>query len=671
MPPDSRNFDRSFKLAIIGAAKTGKKTLFESFATEGDDQGLWTSLTVENEKILVETQVSKMWTKEMAEVFDAVASFEYGLEVLNEINRLIPAELAKPVVVIENKIDIVEQTEVIKAHVENEMKNRKKRLYRVSGLKEFNVMHPFAYLLEKLTRPKPKQDEQGENGRKPKLNFNFGAPEKCSQEFVAIFDFGFVISMVDLVYFERIIKSSTPNPMHFPLSKTRKPDMLAARLLGTSSTKFLGRNLHFSRATFLPVVQFKLSDIGEGIAEVQVKEWYIKEGDTISQFDKVCEVQSDKAAVTISSRYDGIVRKLYHNVDDMAKVGQALIDVEIEGEEEKEPEAEPQAEKAKAPSKAQTQAQPETESHNFGKVLATPAVRRIAMENKIKLGEVRGSGKDGRVLKEDVLKYLGQVAPDYSSGSTNIRTTHQAPLPVGKSYEPLKQDTAVPIRGYTRAMIKTMTEALKIPHFGYNDEINVDALVKIRGELKDYAKERHIKLSYMPFFIKAASLALLEYPGLNATTDEKLENVIYKASHNICLAMDTPGGLVVPNIKNCEQRSIFEIAQELSRLLEAGKRQQISRDDLTNGTFTLSNIGAIGGTYASPVIFPPQVAIGAIGKIERLPRFDRDNNVVAANLVKVSWCADHRVVDGATMARFSNRWKFYLEHPSAMLAQLK
>ncbi|CAB3404248.1 unnamed protein product [Caenorhabditis bovis] len=447
--------------------------------------------------------------------------------------------------------------------------------------------------------------------------------------------------------------------------------MLTARLLGAPTRIIrLSRSFHTSHATFLPIVQFKLSDIGEGIAEVQLKEWYVKEGDTISQFDKVCEVQSDKAAVTISSRYDGVVRKLYHDVDAMARVGQPLIDVEVEGSVESEPEK-PTNESSPAASIPTAPSQDTGENFNIGKVLATPAVRRIAMENKIKLSDVRGTGKDGRVLKEDVLKFLGKVPADHSSGSVNIRTTHQAPIQQGKSYEALKEDVVIPIRGYTRAMIKTMTEALKVPHFGYNDEVNVDALVKIRSELKELAKERNIKLSYMPFFIKAASLALLEFPGLNATTDEKLENIIHKASHNICLAMDTPGGLVVPNIKNCEQRSIFEIAQELSRLLEAGKREQISRDDLIGGTFTLSNIGAIGGTYASPVIFPPQVAIGAIGKIERIPRFDKHDNVIAASVVKVSWSADHRVIDGATMARFSNRWKFYLEHPSAMLAQLK
>ncbi|PAV71490.1 hypothetical protein WR25_12229 [Diploscapter pachys] len=445
------------------------------------------------------------------------------------------------------------------------------------------------------------------------------------------------------------------------------------------------RLFHGSIGRFLPVVQFKLSDIGEGIAEVQIKEWYVKEGDQVVQFDNLCEVQSDKAAVTITSRYDGTIKKLYYKVDEMAFVGKPLIDIDVASDVAESAKSElSKVEQEKAPKDEKDAPKTEETRGNQsggtlqhpGKVLATPAVRRIAIENKIDLKQVPATGKDGRVLKEDVLKFLGHVKSDYSSGTTNIRASpsthfaghHHHPI---KTFSPLAEDNVVPIRGYTRAMIKTMTEALKIPHFGYNDEINVDELVKIRRELKELGKERGVKVSYMPLFIKAASLALLEFPSLNATVDEKLENVIHKASHNICLAMDTPGGLVVPNIKHVEQRSIFEIASELDRLIEAGKRQQISRDDLTGGTFTLSNIGAIGGTYASPVIFPPQVAIGAIGKIEKLPKFDHHDNVYPAHVVKISWAADHRVVDGATMARFSNRWKSYLEKPATMLAQLK
>ncbi|CEF67553.1 Lipoamide acyltransferase component of branched-chain alpha-keto acid dehydrogenase complex, mitochondrial [Strongyloides ratti] len=415
-------------------------------------------------------------------------------------------------------------------------------------------------------------------------------------------------------------------------------------------------------ANLAGLVQFKLSDIGEGIAEVQVKEWFIKEGDTVSQFDNICDVQSDKASVTITSRYDGVVRKLYYNIDDMAKVGQPLIDIETNdnsdvasSNDEKEIKIDTKETKP-LPSFASSNA----ENIKSGKVLATPAVRRIAWENNIDLTTVNGSGRNGRIMKEDVLRFLGEIPP-----------LEEPKEEISKKSIITGEDKVVPIRGYTRAMVKTMSQALNVPHFGYNDEFYVDKLVEMRKDLKEISKEKGIKLSYMPMFIKACSLALLKYPSLNATVDENLENVIYKSSHNICLAMDTPGGLVVPNIKNCEQKTIFEIAEDLMKLHESGKKQQIRKEDLSGGTFTLSNIGAIGGTYASPVIFVPQVAIGAIGKIEKLPRFDKSGNVYPASIVKISWAADHRVVDGATMARFSNLMKSYLENPSLMLSEMK
>uniref|UniRef100_A0AC35U125 Dihydrolipoamide acetyltransferase component of pyruvate dehydrogenase complex n=1 Tax=Rhabditophanes sp. KR3021 TaxID=114890 RepID=A0AC35U125_9BILA len=424
------------------------------------------------------------------------------------------------------------------------------------------------------------------------------------------------------------------------------------------------KNVHLS-ANLAAIVNFKLSDIGEGIAEVQIKEWYVKEGDKVAQFDNICDVQSDKASVTITSRYDGIIKKVYYNVDDMAKVGLTLVDIDTD---EAIAEDVAQQKKSDSPLQSKDSSKSFAESNNehikSGKVLATPAVRRISFEHNIDLTKVSGTGKDNRVMKEDVLRFIGQVPALKTKDESKVEN---AP----KKIVALAEDKIIPITGYTKAMVKSMSDSLKIPHFGYNDEFNVDELIKLRNELKEMSKDSGIKLTYMPLFIKACSLALLKYPSLNAHVDVNLENVIVKARHNICLAMDTPGGLVVPNIKNCDQKSIFEIAEDLNRLHVAGKKQQISRDDLTGGTFTLSNIGIIGGTYASPLVFAPQVAIGAIGKIQRLPRFDEYDEVYAANLVKVSWAADHRVVDGATMARFSNLMKNFIEKPSLMLANLK
>ncbi|KAK5931376.1 hypothetical protein CgunFtcFv8_027529 [Champsocephalus gunnari] len=216
-----------------------------------------------------------------------------------------------------------------------------------------------------------------------------------------------------------------------------------------------------------------------------------------------------------------------------------------------------------------------------------------------------------------------------------------------------------------------MTAALRIPHFGYCDEVELSRLAALRKELKPLCESRGVRLSFVPFFIKAASLGLLHFPVLNASLDEGCQNITYKASHNIGLAMDTSQGLLVPNVKNVQLLSVFEIAQELNRLQALGTAGQLGTNELTGGTFTLSNIGSIGGTYAKPVILPPEVAIGALGKIQVLPRFDASGQVVPAHIMNVSWSADHRIIDGATMSRFSNLWKEYLENPATMVLDLK
>ncbi|XP_070251916.1 lipoamide acyltransferase component of branched-chain alpha-keto acid dehydrogenase complex, mitochondrial [Myotis yumanensis] len=419
------------------------------------------------------------------------------------------------------------------------------------------------------------------------------------------------------------------------------------------------------------IVQFKLSDIGEGIREVTVKEWFVKEGDTVSQFDSICEVQSDKASVTITSRYDGVIKKLYYNLEDTAYVGKPLVDIETEALKDSEEDV------VETPAVSHDEhTHQEIKGH---KTLATPAVRRLAMENNIKLSEVVGSGKDGRILKEDILNFLekqtGAILPP--SPKAEIMPPppkpkdKPLPTPVAKPVVFTGQDRTEPITGFRKAMVKTMTAALKIPHFGYCDEVDLTELVKLREELKPVASARGIKLSFMPFFIKAASLGLLQFPILNASVDESCQKVTYKASHNIGVAMDTEQGLIVPNVKSVQARSVVDIAAELNRLQQLGSTGQLSTADLTGGTFTLSNIGSIGGTYAKAVILPPEVAIGALGSIKALPRFNQKGDVYKAQIMNVSWSADHRVIDGATMSRFSNLWKSYLENPASMLLDLK
>jgi len=439
------------------------------------------------------------------------------------------------------------------------------------------------------------------------------------------------------------------------------------------------RLVHTSYAMARPILPFKLSDIGEGIMEVTVKEWYVKEGDKVSQFDSICEVQSDKASVTITSRYDGVIKKLYYEVDATAIVGTPLVDIETEAGEEVAHEEDVVETPAMSHEEHTHQ---QIKGH---KTQATPAVRRLAMENNIKLSEVVGTGKDGRILKEDILNFIakqtGAILPDTQfeikpPPPAPIKPKEKAPpqtAPIPAMPRPVftGKDVTEPLKGFHKAMVRTMSAALKIPHFGYCDEIDMTRLVELRAELKGVTESRGVKLSYMPFFIKAASLGLLHFPILNASVDEGCQNITYKASHNIGLAMDTSQGLLVPNVKNVQVLSVFDIAQELNRLQKLGANGQLGTADLTGGTFSLSNIGSIGGTYAKPVILPPEVAIGALGKIQILPRFNSRGDVVKAHIMNVSWSADHRIIDGATMCRFSNLWKSYLENPSSMVLDLK
>lgn len=399
------------------------------------------------------------------------------------------------------------------------------------------------------------------------------------------------------------------------------------------------------------IVPYKLTDIGEGIREVTVKEWFVKAGDKVAQFDNICEVQSDKASVTITSRYDGLVKALHYKIDEIALVGNPLVDIELleefDNEFSQEESVQEESKKKQETEASSIVKRDEITSAEslLGKVLATPAVRRIALENKINLKDVTSTGRDGRVLKEDILAHIKCRVENSDSDETNL------------------SGNIAPVKAYAKHMWKTMTKSLAIPHFTYSDDCEVTKLIRCREEVKDALKKEGISLTYMPFFVKAASEALKQFPHLNGWLDEESESVKMVEHHNISIAMDTPQGLVVPNIKNVQNLSIVDIAKELNRLQELGKKSSIPLNDISAGTFCLSNIGTIGGTYMKPVVLSPQVVIGAVGKIQKLPRFDEGNSVIAVNLLSVSWSADHRVVDGVTMAKFSNQWKHYVENP--------
>ena len=396
---------------------------------------------------------------------------------------------------------------------------------------------------------------------------------------------------------------------------------------------------------------FILPDIGEGIVECEVIEWKVKEGDLIEEDQVVVAVSTDKAIVEIPSMYNGRVTKLYYAEGDIAKVHGTLFAIEIEGAEEAVVSAEGSLLTEASPSVVSAE---KPAPANQSTVLTTPAVRKMAREHDLDLGTIAGSGKQGRVLKEDVLDFL----------SADPELVQVAPLSTGI-------DRVEPIRGVRKLMAERMaTSVASIPHFSYVDEIDITKLAELRKTLKNTYVTDDLKITMMPLFIKALSLAIKEFPIINSSPNEDLTELTYRANHNIGLAVDGKTGLLVPNIKNVEQLGILDVAREVTRLVDAARSGKINPADLKGGTITISNIGAIGGTVATPIINMPEVAIVALGKIQKLPRFDDEGNIVSRSVINVSWSGDHRVIDGGTIARFCNLWKSYLEVPSTMLTAM-
>lgn len=410
---------------------------------------------------------------------------------------------------------------------------------------------------------------------------------------------------------------------------------------------------------------FILPDIGEGIVECEVIEWKVQEGDIIVEDQIIVDVSTDKAIIEIPSMYNGRVTKLYYAEGDIAKVHQPLFALEVEGTEstgdEKTAAAETLVEVAAASESPEAMVASASADISFSsKVLTTPAVRKMAREHELDLSSINGSGKQGRVLKEDVLGFLsnGRGSSDNSPSSGQLINT-------------TAEDRVEPIRGVRKIMAERMSAAVStIPHFTYVDEMDVTELMEVRQTLKDTYATDTLKITLMPLFIKALSLAIKQFPIINSHPNADFTELTYVASHNIGMAVDGKTGLLVPNIKNVQDLSLLDIAREVTRLTQAARSGKINPQELSGGTITISNIGAIGGTAATPIINKPEVAIVALGKIQTLPRFDEQGNLVPRKIMTVSWSGDHRVIDGGTIARFNNVWMGYLKNPTTMLAAM-
>ncbi|GGI88490.1 dihydrolipoyllysine-residue acetyltransferase [Shewanella gelidii] len=419
------------------------------------------------------------------------------------------------------------------------------------------------------------------------------------------------------------------------------------------------------------IEEFLLPDIGEGIVECELVEWLVDEGDLVVEDQPIADVMTDKALVQIPAIKNGKIAKLHYRKGQLAKVHEPLFAIEVF------------AEKTTVSSVASTQASPSVNidtstdaqvdkalaSHiTQGKALASPAVRRMARSLDVNLADVKGSGKNGRVYKEDIEKFLSGSNVASVSNETNGAMGN---LPVVTTEAVVMGDKVEPIRGVKAVMAKMMTESVStIPHFTYCEEFDLTDLVALRESMKQKYSTEERKLTLMPFFMKAMSLAIKEFPIMNSSPNESCSELTYHRDHNIGMAVDSKVGLLVPNVKQVQDKSILDIASEITRLTQSARSGRVAPADLKQGTISISNIGALGGTVATPIINKPEVAIVALGKLQVLPRFNEQGEVEARKIMQVSWSGDHRIIDGGTIARFCNLWKHYLEQPQEMLVAM-
>ncbi|KAI5866844.1 2-oxoacid dehydrogenases acyltransferase-domain-containing protein [Durotheca rogersii] len=442
----------------------------------------------------------------------------------------------------------------------------------------------------------------------------------------------------------------------------------------------LYRRAFHATGTLQVVKPVLLADIGEGIVECEVIQWFVEPNARVEEFSRLCEVQSDKASVEITSRFSGVVKKLYYEAGEMAKVGRPFVDIDIQGgASDKDFEAltlpeltrDPITEPAASSENEEPIPQPQPKSKYAS--LATPAVRHLSKELKVDITQIDGTGKGGRVLKEDIYRFVQSRDAPSPPVDQPVADPLSAKLPADTERQ---VETTVRLTNTQHQMFKAMTRSLSIPHFLYADEVDFSALLELRRRLNKIfsrsAKEGDVsKLTFLPFVIKAVSLALYQYPILNARVDVDVNTskptLVHRSQHNIGVAMDTPSGLLVPVIKNVGAKKLGEIAVELVRLQSQAAAGKLSPQDLAGGTITVSNIGNIGGTYLSPVIVEKEVAILGIGRVRAVPAFDGQDKVVKKYMCNFSWSADHRVVDGATMARAADVVRKIVEEPDVLV----
>ncbi|WP_102271611.1 dihydrolipoamide acetyltransferase family protein [Cytobacillus massiliigabonensis] len=435
--------------------------------------------------------------------------------------------------------------------------------------------------------------------------------------------------------------------------------------------------------------EFKLPDIGEGIHEGEIVKWFVKSGDKVQEDDVLCEVQNDKAVVEIPSPVAGTVEEIKVGEGTVATVGQVLItfdapgyeNLKFKGDEEapasKDTAPEPNTQKApeaEAPKKETANATTSpVEADSNRRIIAMPSVRKYARDNGVDILQVAGSGKNGRVVKADIDSFLNggaavqsQEAPEQEAAAPQESKAAQASKAIPQGQYP---ETREKMSGIRKAIAKAMVNSKHTaPHVTLMDEVDVTKLVAHRKKFKEVAASKGIKLTFLPYVVKALTSALREFPTLNTSIDDEASEIIQKHYYNIGIAADTDKGLLVPVIKDADRKSTFAISNEINELATKAREGKLTPDEMKGASCTITNIGSAGGQWFTPVINHPEVAILGIGRIAEKPVV-KDGEIIAAPVLALSLSFDHRIIDGATAQNALNHIKRLLNDPELLLME--
>jgi len=404
--------------------------------------------------------------------------------------------------------------------------------------------------------------------------------------------------------------------------------------------------------------EFKMPEIAESVHEGEIGKILVKEGDYVKREQPLLEVLTDKVNTELPSPYEGYVIKILVKEGDVVSVGTPLIiigdrlDEKIENKTE-DIKKEIIEERITIDNKGDIKVE---------RPLAAPAVRKLARELGVDLSLIKGTGPRGRITREDVLNYVNKLKEEVKE----VKEIKEVKIERKEALEEV-----IPIRGIRRKIAEHLRLSKdRAVHTLHVDEIDMTEIVKLRERLKKIADEQNVKLTYLPFIIKAVATALKKHPYFNAVVDDEKGEIILKKYYNIGVAVDTPDGLIVPVIKDVDKKSIIQIARELEDISNRAREGKLNLEELQDGTFSITNVGSIGGVFAFPVIDYPRVAILGTHKIKKVPVVNEKDEIVIRYMMFVSLSFDHRVVDGAEAARFTRTLARILENPDIFILEV-